>query len=146
MRTAITTLEQWQRAEAFGEDFNGSPCMALPLKPSSNGYVALGKKRQLAHRAIYETLVGPIPAGLTLDHLCRNRWCVNPQHLEPVTARENVLRGEGLSARRARQTNCKRGHALTVDNVYAGRRERRCRICHAARQLAYDRRKKAAPA
>lgn len=78
------------------------------------------------HRVAYETWVGPIPAGLTLDHLCRNRRCVNPAHLEPVTNRENVLRGEGITAKLARKTNCLRGHPLPPPGP-DGRR--RCRPC-----------------
>lgn len=63
-----------------------------------NGYgrVCVKGKRPVAHRHVYETLVGPIPEGLLLDHLCRVRCCVNPSHLEPVTPKENTLRGDAV--------------------------------------------------
>lgn len=82
-----------------------------------------------AHRAAYEALVTAIDAGLQIDHLCRVRGCVNPAHLEAVTQRENLLRGDGISAELARRTHCKRGHELTADNVYAKAGFRRCRTC-----------------
>lgn len=84
-----------------------------------------------AHRAVWELLVGPIPEGMTLDHLCRNRRCVNPAHLEVVTMRENILRGESPSARHARQTHCKHGHPYEGANLYLapGNGQRKCRIC-----------------
>jgi hypothetical protein len=83
-------------------------------------------KVRLAHRVIYEYLVGPIPDGLSIDHLCRVRHCVNPAHLEPVTHRENVLRGQAPTAVNGRKTRCKRGHEFnrTVRNG------RRCYTCH----------------
>jgi hypothetical protein len=89
------------------------------------GYGSLG--RRLAHRLVYEVAVGPIPAGLQLDHLCRNRRCVNPDHLEPVTSRENTLRGSGLPAQRVLVTHCPRGHAYTDENTYVrpGTRQRK---------------------
>jgi hypothetical protein len=88
----------------------------------------------LAHRWSYEHYVGPIPDGLTIDHLCRNTLCVNPKHLEPVTAVENVMRGEGVCAQNARKTHCKRGHALTPENIYhkrsrKGQPGRQCKRC-----------------
>lgn len=85
-----------------------------------------------AHRVAYELIVGPIPDGLELDHLCRNRSCVNPAHLEPVDHRTNVLRGEGLTARYARRNACSEGHPFTPENTYmrpsGGRRCKTCRL------------------
>jgi len=78
-----------------------------------------------AHVWAYKTLIGPLPEGTEIDHLCRNPPCVNPTHMEPVTHRENVLRGEGLPAQRAKQTQCRLGHEFTRMND--GRR--RCLIC-----------------
>ena len=71
----------------------------------------------LAHRFAYELLVGPIPEGLQIDHLCRVRLCVNPAHLEPVTHTENVLRGTGPTAINARKTHCNLGHEFTPENT-----------------------------
>lgn len=90
-----------------------------------------GKKLVRAHRYAYELLIGPIPKGLTLDHLCRIRHCVNPADLEPVTHRENILRGEGWSGLKARQTECIHGHPFDEANTY--RRPttgRQCRACN----------------
>lgn len=84
----------------------------------------------MAHRVVYELAVGPIPEGLTLDHLCRVRCCVNPDHVEPVTLRENLLRGETSAAINAAKTRCIHGHAFTPENTYVyadGRRT--CRRC-----------------
>lgn len=92
---------------------------------STNGGRLLG-----AHRIAYKLVKGPIPEGLQIDHLCRNRRCINPDHLEAVTMRENTLRGFGVAACHARQTHCKRGHPFdeaNTDRGEAGRR--RCRIC-----------------
>lgn len=70
-----------------------------------NGYgrVWINGKRVMVHRAVWQVLRGPIADGLVLDHLCRNRGCCNPDHLEPVTARENTLRGNAVLFRRAEQ-------------------------------------------
>lgn len=72
------------------------------------GYGAIKQNtvRKVVHRVAYEYLVGKIPEGLVLDHLCRNRRCVNPDHLEPITTKENVLRGYGTGAVHARRTHC----------------------------------------
>ena len=87
------------------------------------------KQKVPAHRFAYELLRGSIPEGLKLDHLCRNRICVNPSHLEPVTLRENILRGVGPAAINGRKTHCLRGHPLTDENVYLYKGMRHCRIC-----------------
>ena len=91
-----------------------------------------------AHRWSYRELVGPVPDGYELDHLCRNTACVNPAHLEPVTAKENVLRGMGRSAVNARKTHCHRGHPLSGDNLSITRvGTRLCRRCHCLSQRQY---------
>ena len=94
-----------------------------------------GPRRNVAaHLYAYRLLVGEVPEGLELDHLCRNKRCVNPAHLEPVTHRENVLRGTGPTAENAKKTTCVRGHDLTDPaNVYPGS-NRKCVTC--AREFA----------
>ena len=101
----------------------------------------LNGKHRKAHRVAYELMVGPIPAGYTIDHLCRNRDCVRPSHLDPVTNRENVLRGEGVTANHARQTHCTNGHEFTPENTYIRPRgQRSCRECARAAHRRYTRR------
>ena len=103
-----------------------------------------GRRTVKAHRFAYESLVGPIPDGLFLDHLCRVRHCVNPEHLEPVTGRVNTLRGEGITAAQARRTHCHRGHPLSGDNLWIVRGRRCCRECDHIRSAAYRERKREA--
>jgi hypothetical protein len=95
----------------------------------------LNGKTRRAHRVSYGMFTGPIPAGLDLDHLCRNRSCVNPAHLEPVTALENTRRGLAGATARARQlakTHCKHGHAFSNDNTRLRvNGARACRECDA---------------
>jgi hypothetical protein len=101
---------------------------------SEGGYPLLkvdGRCRR-AHRVAYELLAGPIPAELQLDHLCRIRHCVNPAHLEPVTAHENTHRGVGPIVARGTKTHCAEGHPLEGENLYSRPsrpNERACRIC-----------------
>lgn len=104
------------------------------------GYFSASRKVTLrAHRFAYKLLVGPIPDGLGLDHLCRNRACVNPAHLEPVTNRVNTLRGTSPVAVNAQRTRCRRGHPLSGSNLLIERTKRRapwrvCRTCKLARR------------
>lgn len=91
-----------------------------------------GERLVGAHRWSYEHFVGPIPFGLTIDHLCRNRPCVNPQHLEPVTKRENNLRGVGSPAKNAAKIHCKRGHEFVQKVGY-----RLCLTCSNRRSREY---------
>lgn len=85
-----------------------------------------------AHRFAYELLVGPIPDGLVIDHLCRNPPCVNPAHMEPVTNEENLRRGERRN-QFSDVTHCAKGHAYDVANTWHGRNGRQCRTCNRER-------------
>ena len=102
--------------------------------------------RSGAHRYAYELHVGPIPEGLQLDHLCRNRWCINPEHLEPVTNQENSRRGntgKTVSGAARLRTHCRNGHELTPENTWKhGHGSRLCRICRAAWEKEYRLKKK----
>lgn len=98
----------------------------------------------LAHRVAYEALAGPIPDGLQLDHLCRNTACVNPDHLEPVTQRDNLMRGAGASAKNATKTYCKNGHEFTPENTSMSRGARVCLACKRISQRAYKQRRREA--
>ena len=124
-------------AKVHPEPMSGCWLWTGATKPTGYGNASFfaGETMQ-AHRMAYEIFVGPIPRGLVLDHKCRTRCCVNPDHLEPVTPSENVARGNTPSVNRARfaaQTHCKRGHALEGRNVILNsapsRRGRTARIC-----------------
>ena len=101
---------------------------------NDGGYAVLHmrpiQRLRRAHRLYYELEKGPIPKGLTLDHLCRVRCCVNPDHLEPVTLVENVMRGESLFAQQVKRTHCPQGHPYAGDKLRITRKgERKCRTC-----------------
>lgn len=101
-------------------------------KSDGYGHMWVGSGYSVAHRVAYELLVGPIPVGLDLDHLCRVRACVNPEHLEPVTRRENLQRGYGHNLR---VTHCPRGHEYTAENTRVSKLgQRHCRECTRSRQ------------
>lgn len=97
------------------------------------GRFGVGSRVVYAHRWLYEQSIGPVPSGLDLDHLCRQKACVNPAHLEPVTRGENLRRGDGPRLRAAHfaaRRHCKRGHELTPENTYRDAKGHRvCRAC-----------------
>ena len=94
------------------------------------GHISIGGRGRRVHRVAYELWRGPIPEGFTIDHLCRNPGCANPRHLEPVTNKKNILRGNGWAARNARKTHCPQGHEYTIGNLYVTPKgDRRCREC-----------------
>jgi HNH endonuclease len=87
-----------------------------------------------AHRAFYELMIGPIPPGMQIDHLCRNRACCNIEHMEVVTPRENALRGKSFSAINARKTHCANGHPYDEANTIRRGNRRECRTCRRGAQ------------
>jgi hypothetical protein len=112
--------------------------------PTGYGHFMVGSKSDqsrrwvAAHRFFFERLIGPIPEGLTLDHLCSVPSCVNPAHLEPVTMAENVRRGSSPAAVAARASQCSAGHPYDQQNThYTANGSRRCRTCNAERARAY---------
>lgn len=131
-----------ERYEHFAMPEPNTGCFIWTGSLSWNGYgqVGTGYKNQkarklgLAHREAYEYFVGPIPEGMDLDHKCRMRCCVNPDHLEPVTRSENSRRGIGPGLAKIRQeskTHCKRGHPLIGENLRIDSKTggRLCRAC-----------------
>lgn len=106
------------------------PCwlwLGAPRVTDGYGMAYLGRRQERAHRAVWRFLVGRIPDGMDLDHVCRNRICVNPDHLEVVSRRVNMLRGIHPSALAVRSGRCKRGHSDWEPNGRGG--SRRCRTC-----------------
>ena len=108
------------------------------------GRFTSGGHKILAHRFAYELLVGPVPGGFELDHLCRVHSCVNPDHLELVTHRVNTLRGLAPTALNAKKTHCPQGHPYGEENTRWWRGHRICRACHRARQRVRQARKQIA--
>lgn len=109
-----------------------SGCWLWTASEERTGYgmVWWNGTRRMAHRVVWELLNGAIPVGLTLDHLCRVRQCVNPAHLESVDIRTNILRGTGLAAKNAVKTHCENGHEFTDKNTYRDMKgNRACRTC-----------------
>lgn len=97
-------------------------------------HVSRGKQRPV-HRMTWEVINGPVPSGKNLDHLCRNKTCVNPSHLECVPIAVNALRGNSPHAQHARQTHCFLGHPLSGENLFINSRGNRvCLICNRSRR------------
>ena len=137
-----TELERFMLKVAQGQ----KGCVFWTAGTTWNGYGLfwVNGRHVYAHRWAYEYFKGPIPDGLQLDHLCRNRSCVNPAHLEPVTQRENLLRGNTHAATNSAKTHCPKGHEYAGANLYTypdGRRD--CRTCQADRdRIRYQARQK----
>jgi hypothetical protein len=135
----VNLLPRWQRtrdgARLSRHIRFGNGCWQWTGHKNHGGYgtTSLGAIRHTpAHRAVYLLAIGPVGAELVLDHLCRNRACVNPAHLEPVTNKINLMRGETLPARYAARTHCNKGHPFSEANTAtraARGGSRKCRTC-----------------
>ena len=103
-------------------------CIRWPGSIDSHGYgvaAFLDRTRTAAHRLVWQMANGPVPDGLVVDHLCRNRWCVNVNHLDVTTNRENIRRGLRVALR----THCAQGHPFDGDNLVVADGRRYCRTC-----------------
>lgn len=116
---------EWQAARRFGY-----------------GVAWDGRRLVVAHRLAWQLERGPIPEGMTLDHLCRNRACVRPDHLEPVSLADNIRRGRPFRGPTALKAECYRGHSFTAENTYL--RPDGYRACRACHRIAQGRRKERA--
>lgn len=111
-------------------------CIEVVGHDNGHGYgrFEINKRQHRAHKIVWECLIEKVPTGLVLDHLCRNKKCVNPEHLEVVSIKENVLRGFGISAKNRRKTECQLGHVLLPPNIEKqGVSPRSCYICKQSR-------------
>lgn len=125
----------WAKVEVQA---NGCWLWTASLTATGYGRFGVGRRSERAHRVSYQALVAEIPEGSELDHLCRNRACVNPVHVEPVTHRINLLRGDGVPGRNARVTHCPNGHAYDEANTRWERDgHRRCRACERRHHRRY---------
>lgn len=132
-----TVARFWSKVEIKSPD-ECWPWMGWRHKPKSDNCSGYGGFQhhginEKAHRVAYKISKGPIPEGLVLDHLCRERCCVNPAHLEAVTMGENTFRGETIPAAYRSRGHCCRGHEYTKENLFikkrSGRTYRACRAC-----------------
>lgn len=130
-------LSASQKFEKFAVQGNDDECWEWNGYKNPGGYalIRFSKYNIRAHRYAFETYIGPIPEGLVLDHICRNRGCVNPHHVRPMTRVENMLIGTRSNQNKGK-THCIRGHEFTPENTIVSNGKRGCRIC----KIEYSRR------
>ena len=127
----VNTESRHAKSQPVGYVIQENGCWDWTGTKHERGYgrLRVGQINAPAHRVVYERARGTIPAGLVLDHLCRNTSCVNPDHLEAVPERVNLLRGDGPPAQNARRERCRMGHELNGDNLSPAGLRRGKRIC-----------------
>jgi hypothetical protein len=137
-RTSQTFVDRvFSKVDASGDCWEWTGTLDKRSRYGVIGRGGRGTGNMQAHRAVWELLAGPIPDDLQLDHLCRNRQCVNPDHLEPVTDEENKRRGYGISVLYAKRTTCDSGHPLDgVIHLKDGTSHRYCKACARQRSNA----------
>lgn len=134
---SVTKLERFVAKVVFTEKcwlWNGAKTQGY------GSFNARSYQTTTAYRWMYEHLRGPVPKGMQLDHLCRNRICVNPAHLEAVTQKTNWVRGDSPTAKNARKTHCLHGHEFTAANTYQ-RKDTLGRKCRACMKITREKRK-----
>ena len=131
----------WSKVDKTDSCWNWTACKSL----HGYGGFQLNDKWRIAHRVSYEDKNGKIPEGIVIDHLCKNKSCVNPVHLEAVTQKENIMRGTWFASLNAKKTHCPKGHEFTPENTISYKRktwiQRQCRICHNTNCVNYRARK-----
>lgn len=132
-------ISQYSAKDFFSKTKRVGDCLEWQGSKYQNGYGKIGRVGIMAHRIAYELIKGEIPTDMCLDHLCKNRLCVNPDHLEIVSLVENVMRGNSQHAKNARKTHCKHGHEFTTENTYIHptRGSRLCRECRKVNHKKY---------
>lgn len=136
----MTPSERWKACQL--EHYGVESCWIWSGVPNKHGYgtMKINGKSVLAHRFGYVLMIGAIPEGKQIDHLCRNRLCVNPYHLEPVDSRTNTLRGDTLASKQSKQTHCIHGHPFCGDNLRIRENGKRiCAACNKQRCKAWNR-------
>lgn len=130
-------------ARIIPEPMSGCWIWLGPLRDNKEGYggASYQGKTYRAHKLVYQLLRAEVSKGLTLDHLCRNRICCNPDHLEPTTWKINIHRGIGVAPKNLAKSHCPQGHLYDEANTYHWNNQRFCRTCSRGYKRNYNRRR-----
>ena len=140
MNDLFKTRGRWKNLAPVVDSIEVGDCWIWKGSLVSGGYgqTRIDNQVWMVHRLMWSVLIGDIPDGMTLDHVCRERACCNPDHMQVVDQYTNTMRGYGSPARNARKTRCLNGHQFDEANTYLNPRgQRACRACHRDRQQTY---------